>query len=563
MADNTSAAAVPQPSPGRGRVGRRGNWPAALIASFTALNGLLEMLHGAAFRFSETPRFLSLPMPFGLYSAGRVLSLFLGFLMLYLAFHLFQRRRSAWWLALSVASVAALGHIGRGHHLYLAPAPVVLILLLLLCRRMFTVRSEPRSITQGAGLMAISLLVALVYGTVGFWLLDKREFGIEFQWGDALVSTLRQYLLIGNADLVPRTRHATWFLDSLGVIGGAAVVFAVYSLFRPLAFRLSALPHERQQAEALLADHGRLPEHYFALWPDKSYFFSHDRSGFIAYRTAAGVAIGLSDPVAPEDSTSALAGQFLEFCAGNGWSAAFLYAQPDRLAAYERLGLRALRIGSDAIVNLEHFCAETRTSKQFRKVKRRIEEDGYSTAYLEPPHPDELVRQLSEVSRDWLTLPGRRERYFALGAFTTEYLQRCPVFVVMDADRRAAAFANLTPAYRPGMATIDMMRHRPGAPHGMMDYMFQELFCLMRERGFRTFDLGLAPMAGVGERPEDATEEKVVRQVFELLGRYFPFEGLREYKAKYEPVWEDRFLVYQGGPPGLVKTAIALARVLG
>jgi phosphatidylglycerol lysyltransferase len=306
-----------------------------------------------------------------------------------------------------------------------------------------------------------------------------------------------------------------------------------------------------------------VPESYFALWPDKSYFFNPARSGFIAYRVSAGVAVCLSDPVAPSQEIPSLARGFLDYCTGNGWIAAFLYTLPDFLPQYETLGLRALKVGTDAVVNLERFCAETHLSKQFRRTKRRLEEDGYATARHVPPHPAALVAEIEQVSSEWLGLPGRRERSFALGAFSREYAGRTPLFVVADKERRIVAFVNETPAYRPGLATIDMMRHRDGLPHGIMDYLFDELFCRLRDEGFRQFDLGLAPLAGVGDHPDSTTQERAVRQVFELLSRYFPFEGLREYKAKFEPDWEDRYIVYQGGPAGLVRTALALSRVMG
>ncbi len=123
------------------------------------------------------------------------------------------------------------------------------------------------------------------------------------------------------------------------------------------------------------------------------------------------------------------------------------------------------------------------------------------------------------------------------------------------------AFVNEIPSYRAGEATIDLIRHRPTAPHGSMDYLMVELLLLLRRDGFRLFSLGLTPLAGVGDRPGAGLQERAVHQVFERLNRFFSYKGLRHYKAKFGPTWEDRFLIYEGGPPGLVRTALALARV--
>lgn len=122
------------------------------------------------------------------------------------------------------------------------------------------------------------------------------------------------------------------------------------------------------------------------------------------------------------------------------------------------------------------------------------------------------------------------------------------------------AFVNVIPSYRPGETTIDLMRHQPEAPNGTMDFLFIELQLLLRERGFRLFNLGMAPFAGVGEEPGASREERAAHYLSEQLGRWVSYKGIRSYKDKFGPTWEARYLVYQGGPVGLVKTALALTK---
>jgi phosphatidylglycerol lysyltransferase len=537
-------------------------WPVWVVGSLALLNGILDLFKGIFIRFTENPHFFTLPAPFGFYHLSRILTLILGFFLIYLSFHLFQRRRTAWWLAAITLFPVIIVHIGHGRQLYLALLPLLTLAFLITFRSCYSVRSEPRNITQGIRFMALSLISALVFGIVGFYFLDKREFGIEFNLFDSLIRTLREYLWIGNNDLVPLTRHARWFLDALDVAGITGLVFAVYSLFRPIAFRLRTLPHERARAAAILQQYGRTPEHYFTTLPDKSYFFSPANSGYIAYRAASGIAVVLSDPVAPEPMIPRLVQDFMNYCGGNGWKVSFLYVPPDFLPIYDKLGLRAMRIGADAIVDLDHFCNQVITAKQFRKIKRRLEDDGYHVNFYPLPHGPELIDQVEAVSREWLSTQGRRERSFAIRPFTREYAAQTPLFVVLNAEDQAIAFVNQAPTYQPGRATIDMMRHRLGLPYGIMDYLFSELFCMLYEAGYKTFNLGLAPMTGVGEKPDSTIEERIIRLIFDLFSRYLPYEGLRTYKSKFEPTWEDRYLVYQGGPQGLVRIGTAIFQIL-
>jgi phosphatidylglycerol lysyltransferase len=466
----------------------------------------------------------------------------------------------AWMLALSISAIAVVNHVGSGQPLKGIVPPAITAFFLLMFRSSFTVRSESRSMRWGVAMVAVSAFLALAYGTAGFWLLDRRDFGVEFRLPDALVRSLREFSLVGNADLVPRTRMAHWFLDSLLVLGSAAAVSAAYSLFRPLAYRLRTLPQERARVRVILEKHGCSSNDFFKLWPDKSYFFSRSGNACIAYKVAWGVALALGDPVGPRDEIEPMTRDFMTFCRDCGWDVAFHQVLPDLIDAYMSVGLQVIKVGEEAVVDLKRFSDETSKKKQFRHTKRKLEGQRCASSRHLPPHGADLLDAVEEVSREWLSLPGRRERSFALGGFDREYLNETPIFSVEDPSGRILAFTNEIPSYRSGEATIDLMRHRVEIPNGTMDFLFLELLTALHSEGFLSFNLGLAPLSGVGDEPGSTLQERAIREIFSHLNRFFAFRGLRSYKAKFEPEWQDRFLVYQGGPVGLLKTGFALVR---
>lgn len=319
---------------------------------------------------------------------------------------------------------------------------------------------------------------------------------------------------------------------------------------------------DHAQAAAIVGLHGRTPLDYFKLWPDKSYHFSAGRRSVIAYRVARSVAVSLGDPVGPPDETEAIIRSFLGLCAGNGWHAAFHQVLPDFLPVYRRLGLRVLKIGEEALVDLDRFATQTSRRRRFRRPRRRLGERGYRVVREPGPHPAAVLDEVEEVSRDWLALPGRRERAFALGRFDRGYLARRPLVLARDPAGRLVGFVNEVPDVRPGVATVDLMRHRRDAPNGLMDYLFSELLLLVRREGYRWFSLGLAPLAGVAGEPGAGLAELAVHEVYEHVTGVFSFKGLRQYKAKFEPAWEARFLVYEKGPLTCFRTALALGRIM-
>jgi phosphatidylglycerol lysyltransferase len=490
---------------------------------------------------------------------SRFLTLVVGFALVISSINIYVRKRRAYYVVVALALFSIVFHLVKGIDYTEAMCALVLLSLLFASRGEFTVRSGPPDWRSAATRLALATLIAVAYGVAGFWLLERREFGIDFTLRDALVRT-SQVLTLRDPGLIPRTRHARWFLDSLQIMTATALLYSVYSLFRPVLYRLHTQPQERARASAILELYGRSSLDWFKLWPDKSLFFNEAGRAFLAYRVAGGFAVVLGDPVGPDDDVVATVREFTTFCEENGWRLALYQTTPHFLAAYRRLGLKSFKIGDDTIVDLRRFSLDGRARRALRSAVRKLESAGVVAVWLDPPLSDTVLRELREISDEWLRFPGRRERQFTLGRFLPEYLKSTPVMAALDSSGRILAFANVVPSYVRGEATIDLMRRRTDAPNGITEFLLIKLFDRDRRAGYERFSLGLAPMDGFTEREQATPEERAVHAFVRQLGFIFRYKGLKAFKAKFASFWEPRYVVYRH-VLDLARLALALARV--
>lgn len=476
---------------------------------------------------------------------SRFATLLVGFALIISSINILKRKRRAHELAVGLSILSVIFHLTKGLDYEEAASSAALLAFLLLIRGRFKVRSSIPDLRWGLVHLGTALFAALLYGVAGFWLLDAREFAIDFTVGDAIHRTLLFLSLTGDPGIVPHTRYARWFIHSMYLMTATAIAYSLLAVFRPVVYLYRTHPHERRLAEAITARHGRSAIDFFKYWPDKSFFFSQTRKTYIAYKVGGGHAVALGDPVGPEEEIETTLRQFLEMCEQNDWRVAFHQTLPDFLAIYTKLGLRKLKIGDDAVVELSKFSLDGKHAKKFRHAINQLENDGLRFVRLPPPQAPEIMAQLREVSAEWLQIPGRRERTFTLGLFDPDYVRTTPVYAVVDAGGKIRAFVNEIPSFAPGEATIDLMRYRPSSPPAVMEYLFSKLLLAKKEEGFARFNLGLAPMAGFQEREESSMEERAVHHFMQHFSFLFNYEGLRAYKAKFATLWEPRYLVYR------------------
>jgi phosphatidylglycerol lysyltransferase len=439
--------------------------------------------------------------------------------------------------------------------------PLLTLLLLVVYRRLFTVRSEVRSFTTALTRSFIILLVAFVYGVAGFSLLDSRDFHQEIAPLAAAHYTVDQFGLTTDKQVVAHTKRSRVFLDSLAVVSFGAVFYSALALFSPIRFRLSNHRQDYEDIRRILARHSTTSEDFFKLWPaDKAYFFNGHRTAAIAYRATHSVALIVGDPVGPKNEIRELLNQFMGFCRINDWQPAFIHTEETNLELYESLGFEAQKIGEEAIISTEKFVNQVGGTKDFRHIKNKFEKLGYKTEMIKPPHSQETLTRLRAISDDWLKGSGRAERGFMLGYFTNQYMQLCNLMVAKDGHGEIKAFINQVPSPTASEANFDFLRHGRGAPGNINDFLMLNFISSLYSQGISKLNMGLSPLFGLQKANDGASSllNGFLNFAYANGNRFYSFHGLKRFKTKYEPDWESRYIIYRGGLRGFTKTINSL-----
>ena len=325
----------------------------------------------------------------------------------------------------------------------------------------------------------------------------------------------------------------------------------------------------RTHTQRLLERWGGAPLLFFALLPDKHYLFgtASGREWGVAYRVVGRHALALGDPLGdPEAAPDAIAG-FLDLCRRQGLRPAFYQVTALHLDAYRASGLRAVKVGEDAQMGLSEFSLAGKRFKNLRNDLRRIEKAGVVLEVYGPdaPPPADVTAAMEAISEGWRRAHRAKEGSFAMGGFEpgSGLFRSSRFFVARDTGSgQVLAFTTFVPAYGSGDArgwTLDLMRRRPDALHGVMDFLIISAAERFREEGAGLVSLGLSPLAGAGEAGEGVAVSQVRRFLFTRLGRVYNFQGLHTFKSKFATDWEPRYLVSRPGL-GLAATAGAVLK---
>ncbi len=497
--------------------------------------GTLLLLSGATpgvtSHLAALDRFLPLPALELSHLAGSAV----GVLLLILARGLQRRLDGAWhvtlWLLIAGIAASLLKGLDYQEALLLAATVLPLWLTRAQFHRKASLLAEPLSpawLSSAAIAIGASIWVGmLAYRHVPYAHELWWQFALDAQAPRMLRASLLAVLLLG--------------------------AFAVHRLLAPARAPTSTpQPADLERALPIIRNSSVSSAH-LALLGDKSLLFSESGRAFLMYAVSKHSWIAMGDPVGPAEEREELVWRFRELADRAGAWCVFYEVSADQLAVYVDAGLALSKLGEEARVPLATFSLEGSARADLRQAHRRAGREGLSFRIVAAADVATLLPQLRRISDDWLRSKATTEKRFSLGRFSTGYLQRCTIALVEHAGT-SVAFANLWETQSREELSVDLMRQTSSAPRGTMDFLFTELMLWGKAQGYRCFNLGMAPLAGLEEHRLAPAWHRIGRFIFRHGEDFYNFEGLRQFKEKFLPEWRPRYLAAPG--------RLALPRVL-
>ncbi|RFC68781.1 MULTISPECIES: bifunctional lysylphosphatidylglycerol flippase/synthetase MprF [Mesorhizobium] len=498
--------------------------------------GMVLLFSGSTPAIGDRTDILSdiLPLPFA--EASHLLASITGVLLIVIARGLFRRlalaRIAAIVLLLSGAAFSLLKGLDWEEALILSAVAAILYAY----RSAFYRKGDWRSFRPDITWLALMAIVVGAFTLVGFLAYRHVEYQSDMWWDFAW-----------DAD-APRFMRAT---VAIAIVAAAIAVDALMHRPAPAPKNITQpVPDAvRTVLETSAGTNGCV-----ALLGDKSFMVSPNGTAFLMYAVSGRSWITMGDPVGDPGPSRGLLWRFVEAADRAGARPVFYSVQPEYLTTYLDMNLAILKIGENARIPLTDFSLAGAARQPLRYAEGRATREGLVYSVIPKADVPAALPELRAVSDEWLEQKQGKEKGFSLGYFDDAYMSEFDC-AVLKKDDKIVAFANLWRSGDHDEFSVDLMRYKSGTSKVLMEAFFAHLLLYGRDEGYKWFNLGAAPLAGLSDHPLASTWNRVGTFIYKRGDEFYNFEGLRAFKQKFDPVWTPQ---YMACPRGLAMPQVLL-----
>ncbi|WP_214840876.1 bifunctional lysylphosphatidylglycerol flippase/synthetase MprF [Exiguobacterium sp. s122] len=478
---------------------------------------------------SVTPLYAT---PLWMQWGATVLFLAAGILMLLSGYGMYRRTKRVQWVVFVSFLFAFIGIFGRGANLFEVFAVTGFALFVWLTRHQ---HDRYRSIMTPGRFFRSAVYVSLYVGTHALLLQSFSQ-----------------------TDAIFLDQDAAAFLSLSATLLAGIAMLAVFFTFSRLKRPQLGETFEASRFEAFQAAHTTAATYDLAHMGDKRVYYGEEDAACLLFASAGNHAIVFGDVQGDRQAASELLATFLEETDRFGYVPLFYQVTPDWMPRLHDAGFTFFKLGEEATVDVGSFSLAGKKRSNMRALNNQFSRNGFTFEVVSNPDQT-LIEALRPISDDWLG--NRKEKGFSLGFFNEVALPHYRTALLRNEAGEIVAFITLLQGT--GQVSIDLMRVKQDAPAGTMEVLILYVIEWARTEAFERVGLGMAPLASVGEQPFSYWPERVAADVFENISYIYPFSGLRQFKHKFSPTWDARYLAIRKRRkllPSLLRTARLISR---
>ncbi len=517
---------------------------ARVIGWLTALSGgllVISTLPRVPERLASAYRFVPLPLRV----SGRIVTMLVGLLLLFLAGQLGRRKHRAWQVAVLLFSVNVVANVARLDRPLSAALSAVMLVLLIVTRDEFGAPPDPPTLFQFMRFLPMYFATVVIYG-FAFVFVQRDHISPSPTIGNTFTAIFDG--LVGDPG--PYNFHSEFFerafrgsMFAAGIIG---LIIGLTLLFRPIVSRPQQRRGAWEHADRLVHAFGTDTLSYFALRDDKSFFFSSDGEAMIAYTYVGRYALASGDPIGRPESIELVIDEFLAMCRRRAWGVAFLAVLESTRDLYVERGLHTFYLGDEAIVHCEGFTLKGKKWKSVRQSSQRVERTYHFEMMAETDASPELIQQLNDLSAKWRGKAPERGFTMTLSRDVEGVNPEFRLCIALDEDGHPGGFLRIVPVYGDSLGyTLDLMRRDPDTPNGMSEFLLTRTIMRMDELGFERLSMNFAAWGRLFYEDIHYTlPQRIAKQLLELINPFYQIKSLKAFNQRFYPEWVPRIIVY-------------------
>ncbi|WP_042355425.1 bifunctional lysylphosphatidylglycerol flippase/synthetase MprF [Bacillus rubiinfantis] len=511
------------------------NLPKAIVQSLSHIiltllvftSGLILLLSASVPGIMSRLRIAQELLAFPIINVSHQLTVAAGFLLLGLSRGIEYSVKRAYDITMLALILAALFSIFKGIDYEEAIFLIIVALLLRLSKGQFY--RESYVLTWGRTIFDITiiLLITSMYLVIGYGNLPSAKLTIPQQF--------LPYIIEDSQDLFTSA--------GIGLIIAFIILIAGYYISLPKKWKFEKSNHHEKEIIGHLNKYNGGSLAHLILLHDKYIFWNSRRTILIAFQQYADKLIILGEPIGEKKEISSAIAEFQELADLYGYTPVFYQVSDKMLPILHNHGFAFFKLGEEGSVDVQAFSLSGVKQKSLRTIQDKFIRDNYTYEIIKPPYTINLLKELLEISDDWLQ--GRREKGFSLGFFNEEYITKAPIAIVRNKEGKITGFVSIMYVYDNESLAVDLMRFRHDAPHGTIDFLLLGLIEWARTQGYKEFNMGMSPLANVGLSKFSFLSEKIAAQIYLHGHLIYHFQGLRNFKEKYTNRWEPKYLAYR------------------